>query len=180
MKHTNYEIKARSSEEQHEKTRDYLKKNNAEFKGTDHQIDTYFRVPEGRLKIREGNVENNLIYYNRPDSKGSKNSEIELYPLKKNSYLGKIVRDNYNILVEVDKKREIYFINNVKFHLDDVKGLGRFIEVEAISENGSLPKGKIKEQCEFYKHTLGIKDLDLIENSYSDMLLNKSYDKSGE
>ena len=45
--------------------RNYLQANNAELKGTDEQTDTYFEVPNGRLKLREGNIENNLIFYER-------------------------------------------------------------------------------------------------------------------
>ena len=173
MKNTNYEIKAKSPEEKQRKIKKFLNKNNTEFKGVDHQIDTYFKIPEGRLKIRKGNIENSLIYYNRENEKVSKRSEIEMYSIPDDSYLEKMVRENRDILVEVDKKREIYFINNVKFHLDDVKNLGKFIEIEAISENGSLSEKKIKEQCDYYKRLFGIEDSELIENSYSDMLLNK-------
>jgi len=46
-----------------EQARMILSELKAEHKGTDHQIDTYFNVKEGRLKLREGNIENNLIFY---------------------------------------------------------------------------------------------------------------------
>ncbi len=61
MQHLNIEIKARTTRQA--EIRSMLKNNNAEFKGTDHQIDTYFHVPNGRLKLREGNIENHLIHY---------------------------------------------------------------------------------------------------------------------
>ena len=57
----NIEIKARSAN--HEKIRDFLKSHGADFKGIDNQIDTYFKVNKGRLKLREGTIENHLIYY---------------------------------------------------------------------------------------------------------------------
>ena len=79
----------------------------------------------------------------------------------------------HEVIVTVDKKREIYFIDNVKFHIDEVKDLGNFIEIEAISENDSLPIEKIKEQCSLYKNIFNINDKDLISESYSDMLLNQ-------
>lgn len=171
MKHTNYEIKAKTTIKKQNEIRDYLNKNNARFIGTDHQIDTYFKVPEGRLKIRKGNIENSLIYYERDDGLDSKKSDIMLIDLNKADYLERITRKTHEILVEVDKQREIYFIGNVKFHLDDVVNLGKFIEVEAISENNSLTEEKIKQQCDNYKNILQIKEKDLIKNSYSDMLL---------
>ncbi|MFT5647501.1 MAG: adenylate cyclase class 2, partial [Aureispira sp.] len=42
-----------------------LLEHQADYKGLDHQIDTYFNVPNGRLKLREGNIENALIHYDR-------------------------------------------------------------------------------------------------------------------
>ena len=59
----NIEIKAKTNHS--EFIRGYLQANKAEFKGTDFQADTYFNVPNGRLKLREGNIENNLIHYER-------------------------------------------------------------------------------------------------------------------
>lgn len=171
MKHTNYEIKARTTIQKQDEIRDFLKKHNAEFRGLDHQIDTYFVVPEGRLKIRKGNIENTLIFYERDDGLDSKKSEVTLIDLNKSESLEKITRKTHNILVEVDKLREIYFIGNVKFHLDNVINLGRFIEIEAISENDSLTQERIKQQCDYYKNLFQIEEKDLISNSYSDMLI---------
>ena len=68
MSHINIEIKARSNNQ--DRIRDILKSKNADFKGIDHQIDTYFNVPKGRLKLREGNIENNLIFYERKNQAG--------------------------------------------------------------------------------------------------------------
>jgi len=171
MKHQNFEIKAKSSEEQQEKIRRILRENNAIFIGVDQQIDTYFKIEEGRLKIRKGDIENYLIYYKRKDKKETKLSEVELYPLLKHSYLEKIIKNSHEVLVEVDKQREIYFIDNVKFHIDIVRFLGRFIEIEAISKENSIPLENLKEQCDYYQKLFNIKSLDLIKNSYSDLLL---------
>jgi predicted adenylyl cyclase CyaB len=174
MKHTNYEIKARTTIQKQDEIRDYLKTQNAKFMGTDHQIDTYFKVPEGRLKIRKGNIENNLIYYERDDGLDSKKSNILLIDLNKSESLEKITRKTHEVLVVVDKQREIYFIDNVKFHIDKVENIGEFIEIEAISENNSLPLEKIEQQCSYYKNIFKIKEEDLIKNSYSDLLLSKN------
>ncbi len=73
----------------------------------------------------------------------------------------------------VDKKRNIAFIDNVKFHIDEVKGLGSFMEIEAIDIDGSIGLNKLQDQCAFYLEKLAIKEEDLIEISYSDLLLNK-------
>ncbi len=55
-----------------------LQFHNADFKGTDEQTDTYFNVLHGRLKLREGNIENNLIFYERENQAGPKNSHFHL------------------------------------------------------------------------------------------------------
>jgi adenylate cyclase, class 2 len=172
MNHINYEIKAKVNPEKQNLIRDYLKKNNAKFIGLDSQTDTYFKVPEGRLKIRKGNIENKLIHYERGDNLNSKKSDVLLIDLKKAQYLEKITRKTHDVLVEVKKQREIYFIDNVKFHIDNVENLGDFIEIEAISEDNSILLEKIKEQCDYYKNKFKIKKSELIKNSYSDMLLN--------
>ena len=59
--HLNVEIKAKCSDPK--RVRNILESKGAEYRGLDHQIDTYFRVPNGRLKLREGNIENALIFY---------------------------------------------------------------------------------------------------------------------
>ncbi len=76
------------------------------------------------------------------------------------------------ILVVVDKKREIYFIDNVKFHIDAVEGLGTFIEIEAIDNDGDIGKKRLLEQCESFLDLFKIAQEDLISVSYSDLLLN--------
>lgn len=77
------------------------------------------------------------------------------------------------VLVVIDKKREIYFIDNVKFHIDIVKDLGTFVEIEAIDNDGSIGKDKLLKQCQFYLDLFKISKEDLISVSYSDLLLEK-------
>ena len=59
----NLEIKARTSEKQQIEIRKILKEKNAKFIGTDNQKDIYFKNGSGKLKLRKGNLENYLIYY---------------------------------------------------------------------------------------------------------------------
>ena len=86
--------------------------------------------------------------------------------------LKSILQDAIGVLVVVDKKREIYFIENVKFHIDEVRGLGSFMEIEAIDHDGNLGREKLLAQCRHYISELGIEDNDLMTHSYSDMLLS--------
>ncbi|MEM8526017.1 MAG: class IV adenylate cyclase [Bacteroidota bacterium] len=169
--HINIEIKARCTYP--EKIKSLLDAKNADFKGVDHQIDTYYKVHNGRLKLRAGNIENTLIHYERSDQAGPKQSNVTLHKNEANSSLGEVLKKALNILVVVDKKRAIYFIDNVKFHVDEVEGLGNFVEIEAIDSDGSLGIEHLQMQCRRYMDYLGIENQDLIEQSYSDLLLKK-------
>lgn len=171
-KNINIEIKALCSD--HDKIRNFLKSHNADFKGIDHQIDTYFKVNKGRLKLREGNIENNLIYYERENKQGPKQCNFTLFKSSPESSLKSILINSCGVLTVVDKTREIYFIENVKFHLDTVSGLGTFMEIEAIGTSGNIGKEKLLEQCNNFLKELDISDSDLVSVSYSDLLLKSS------
>ena len=176
MEHINIEIKARSKD--HGPVRQILESKQAEFKGLDHQIDTYFNVNSGRLKLREGNIENFLIHYDRENKPGPKQSSIILYKSDPQSSLKELLTKALGVLTVVDKQREIYFIDNVKFHLDTVKNLGTFVEIEAIDKTGEIGREKLLEQCQAYLDLFGIEAPDLISVSYSDLLLEQKEAKS--
>jgi len=142
------------------------------FIGEDHQIDTYFNTNIGRLKMREGNIENALIHYEREDFAAAKQSNVLLYSHQPNTTLKTILTKSNGIKVIVDKLRRIYFIDNVKFHFDIVKNLGTFIEVEAIDKDGTIGIEKLQEQCNHYAQLFNIAPSSFINVSYSDLLLN--------
>lgn len=172
MPHLNVEIKARS--EHPERIRQILSERNALFKGLDRQIDTYFTVPNGRLKLRQGRIECQLIHYERPDQAGPKPSLVTLYqpgPEPAVKELKELLTRALGVLIVVDKQREIYFIDNVKFHIDTVEQLGSFVEIEAIDTSGEIGRGILLRQCRDYMALFGIQDRDLVECSYSDLLL---------
>lgn len=172
MSHINIEIKAKHKNP--DRVREILKSHNADFKGIDHQIDTYFRVKDGRLKLREGNIENFLIFYSRSNQAGPKQSDVTLYKTTPDSSLKTALTQALGVLVVVDKKREIYFIDNVKFHIDEVKDLGSFVEIEAIDKEPSIGKDALLQQCNDYIKILEIEDENLLSESYSDMLIKKN------
>jgi adenylate cyclase class 2 len=169
MPHLNIEFKAKA--ENITELEKKLQALHAEFIGEDHQVDTYFIVPKGRLKLREGNIENALIYYERKDTAGIKQSDIILFQLKPDKNLKNILNKVHGVKAVVDKRRKIYFIDNVKFHFDKVKGLGDFVEVEAIDRDGNIGREKLKKQCDYYSSFFAINTSDYISASYSDMIL---------
>ena len=54
-------------------------------------MDTYFGVPEGRLKLRQGNIENSLIAYRRPNQAGPKTSDVTLAAVTNGDDLGAVL-----------------------------------------------------------------------------------------
>ena len=118
MKIKNLEFKAKV--EDIEKYERKLLSLNPKFNGLDHQIDTYFNVSKGRLKLREGNIENSLINYNRENVADTKKSDIILFQHEPDKALKEILTLQLGVKITVDKKRKIYFIDNVKFHFDIV------------------------------------------------------------
>jgi len=171
MSHMNIEIKARSSN--HKEIRHILEQKRAEFRGLDHQVDTYFKIPKGRLKLRRGDIENCLIYYEREDTKRPKKSQVSLFKTDHASGLEEILKKSLGVLIEVDKQREIYFIDNIKIHLDNVEGLGEFVEIEAMGKDEKRDGKWLLNQCRYYMELFSISEGDLIGESYSDLLLNK-------
>ena len=125
--------------------RNYLLSNGAEFKGMDEQTDTYFNVSNGRLKLREGNIENNLIYYERSDQAGPKNSHFHLVKVSDANSLKEVLTRSIAVKAIVKKKREIYYINNIKFHIDEVSNLGSFIDIEAVNIFVDISQVKLME-----------------------------------
>ena len=151
MSFINVEIKARCEDTQ--AAEQVLKQQQAKFVGEDHQVDTYFSVKEGRLKLRTGTIENALIFYQRPDQAGPKKSNISLYHADDLTSLQKVLEAALAVKVVVDKRRRIYFIDNVKFHLDQVKGLGSFVEIEAIDYEGKLGEKHLRRQVDKFNPT---------------------------
>lgn len=170
--HINFEFKAKCNHLG--RIREILQREGADYKGRDHQIDIYFNVPRGRLKLRKGDIENSLIAYEREDYAGAKQSNVYLVGVELGSNLEQVLTTTLGVKVVVDKQRDIYFIGNVKFHVDEVSGLGSFIEVEAIDLDGLVGRERLQEQCNYYKGLFGIREEDMISQSYSDLLLAKN------
>ena len=169
MPYLNVEIKAICNDLSF--VRSYLLNHAAIFKGIDEQTDTYFNVSTGRLKLREGTIENNLIFYNRTNKAGPKSSHFHLVKIEDAKGLREALERSCSIKMIVRKRREIYYIDNVKFHIDEVPGLGSFIEIEAGNILANKTEAELLDQCNYYLKEFGIKEDDLIAESYSDLLM---------
>lgn len=169
----NLEIKARCKD--HIAAVKALKNLNAEYKGVLRQRDVYFRVDSGRLKLRSINgSEHQLIYYRRSDKREARYSSYFIEQIRYPKVTEKLLRESLGVLVTVNKRRVLYLYENVRIHLDNVNGLGRFLEIEIVC---STKKETIATttKMKMLKKEIGIKAKDLIGDSYSDMLLSRKF-----
>lgn len=153
-----------------------LKKIGAILKGTFSQIDTYYKCQKGRLKIREINHKIfELISYNRPDQAESKVSDYSIKHLDKKEL--KRYRQHLNrskgLSVRVIKKRELWVYKKTRIHLDKVRGLGKFLELETVIDNLFNLK-QLEEEHEEVIDLLNLSHYKKISISYSDLLLGKT------
>lgn len=97
------------------------------------QRDTFFRVPSGRLKLREtdaGTAE--LIFYERPDRPGPKRSSYVCSPCPEPQSLLEALRAALGVRGVVEKRREVFLVGQARVHIDDVRGLGTYLELEVV------------------------------------------------
>ena len=113
-----------------------LQEMKADHIGTFHQTDTYFEVPKGRLKLREteGTQKAQIVYYEREDIPGPKTSRVFILELQGPEFFKDFLHKALETKIVVDKTREVYRHQGTQIHLDEVKDLGTFIEVERKTE----------------------------------------------
>ncbi len=141
------------------------------FEGEDFQVDTFFNVPQGRLKLRESILYGNiLIPYLRPDQDGPKQSDYELIPISDPQRLKGLLGKIFGIKGEVRKKRQIYLFENVRIHLDEVEKLGNFIEFEAVVDDEKAINEN-KDKTQWLSNYFEIANDQLVELAYMDLLL---------
>ena len=143
----------------------------AERVGTFRQVDTYFSLGDRRLKLRavEGRRDGQLVYYERPDEGGVKESRVLLADLPDAGAVLDILRRTFPVKAEVRKTREIYRLEGVHVHLDSVEGLGKFIEFEKIVSS-EAERAAGRTQLDSLVRYFQIDSEDLMASSYSDLL----------
>lgn len=138
--------------------------------GDQHQLDTYFRCRRGRLKIRQSNgLSAELVWYARPDQSGPKPSDYVLVPISNPESLKAALTAALGVFRVVEKRREIFLCGNVRIHLDEVKGLGRFLEFEAVL-GPEMDDRAGRRQLEHLAGEFSLDAADLVHCSYADML----------
>ena len=134
------------------------------------QEDTFFNVPQGRLKLRLLAPDcAQLIYYTRPDQEGPKRSDYHIAHTSDPDNLKRVLELAYGIRGVVKKTRYLYLVGQTRVHLDDVQGLGQFMELEVVMREG---QGDAEGQAiaEDLMTSLGVERSDLIDAAYMDLL----------
>jgi cytidine deaminase len=132
------------------------------------QRDTYFAARHGRLKLREQDgADGELIAYRRGDTIEAAESEYLLVPAIDPVALAQALDRSLGTVVVVSKHRRLFLWENVRIHLDDVDGLGTFIEIEIVEPDDRAP-----EQMARLRDALAIEDCALVAAGYSDLLLD--------
>ncbi len=141
------------------------------------QKDIYFKTPNTkRLKLRtikekDEKEKSELIMYERQIMKEPKSSEYDKYPVDSKGLLTEILGICYGVEGIVEKKRTVLFIGKTRIHFDDVKNLGKFVEIE-IPSLEQEEEGR-RSYMKLLMNNLQIKEEELIDCSYIDLLIKE-------
>lgn len=134
------------------------------------QEDTFFETGPGRLKLRRlGKDRGQIIRYHRNDEKGPKMSDYSIEETKYPDDALRFLSEDHRIKGVVKKRREVYIVGRTRIHVDEVEGLGNFVEFEYVLDEGQdIRDGK--EAINTLMSSLGINEQDLVECAYIDLL----------
>jgi predicted adenylyl cyclase CyaB len=134
------------------------------------QEDIFFNTPHGRLKLRVLSKDRGqLIYYVRPDQEGPKRSDYHISLTSEPSNLKRVLELAYGIRGVIRKTRYLYLVGQTRVHLDDVEGLGQFMELEVVIPDGQTDAVGQAIAEELMKR-LGVERSDLLEGAYMDLI----------
>ncbi|MFH1207900.1 MAG: class IV adenylate cyclase [Patescibacteria group bacterium] len=147
-----------------------LRQYKARYIGDLTQIDTYYDCKNGRIKMREINSRQfELIFYKRANSFNSKISVYQILRVEKNNYklFKQIFQGAFGIKRIIRKNRQLWLLKNTRIHLDNVAGLGSFVELETVCNKVKYTFAKREHQN--ILNTLKLKEYQKISKSYSDL-----------
>ena len=134
------------------------------------QVDTFFNIEKGRLKLRTfSNTKGELIYYLRNNSACPKRSDYFIYKTDNPEELKKLLEISLGIRGVVRKKRLLYLVENTRIHLDEVEELGSFLELEVVL-NPEQNENEGKQIAKGFMRKLELDEKDLIDLAYIDLL----------
>lgn len=135
-----------------------------------HQDDTFFAVPNGRLKLRvfpDGAGE--LIHYERADAPGPKRSDYLITPVADPDSLRDVLERACGVIGRVVKRRVLVLVGQTRVHLDRVQGLGDFVELEVVLRDDQDDAAGIAIAQDLLA-ALGVPASSLVSGAYLDLL----------
>lgn len=134
------------------------------------QEDTFFTTPQGRLKLRVlDSNQGQLIYYTRPEQEGPKRSDYHISHTSDPENLKRVLALAYGVRGVVRKTRYLFLVGQTRIHLDEVEGLGHFLELEVVLREGQSD-AEGQGIAEDLMASLGVESNDLLEGAYMDLL----------
>lgn len=138
----------------------------AEFREAVWQLDTYFHVPNGRLKVREFVRGGELIYYEREDAAGARESRYQVLPVDDAAALRRVLTAALGVRATVAKERRLWMLGTARIHVDTVQGLGTFIEFEVPAEDAAEAALTVEDLMAAFD----LRPADCVAGSYADLL----------
>ncbi|MFZ0455188.1 MAG: class IV adenylate cyclase [Ignavibacteriaceae bacterium] len=142
---------------------------NADYIGELIQKDVYYQIKNGLLKLRIENGEQSLIKYARDETSKDRWSDFQVIKFSDGN-AEEFLKDIFNIETVVEKNRLVYIYDNTRVHLDKVKDLGEFLELETVVVNG------LEDAKDRFNYIINKLELDLnsqIKNSYKILIEEK-------
>lgn len=136
------------------------------------QRDTFFKVPDGRLKLREEGERCQLIFYERADQAHEKISRYRIVGVEDPGGMRALLRAAHGIVGEVTKVRRLLLLEDVRIHLDEVDALGSFVEVEAVVPAG-LAARDFGAKVATLRRALDVHKSQLVAEAYIDLLIRE-------
>jgi adenylate cyclase, class 2 len=149
----------------------------ARYEGRIEQVDTYFRVRRGRLKLREAShygpdgrrsASSELIRYERPDVKGARVSVYERTATEDPKSSRLRLEAAHGVRGCIRKQRELWILDSTRIHLDEVEGLGTFVELETASSGE--PESTERLEHDRLWSALGLDPHATVDCSYIDLV----------
>lgn len=133
------------------------------------QTDTFFATARGRLKLRQfADGTGELIAYDRPDDQGPKTSRYAIAPCVDASAMKDLLEHLLGVTGTVEKTRRLLLTGRTRIHLDDVRGLGSFLELEVVLDPGESQQDG-QQEARNIMDALGIDPADLVQGAYLDL-----------
>jgi adenylate cyclase class IV len=136
------------------------------------EVDWYFEVPRGRLKLRQcrGRKAAELIFYVRSDAARARTSEYQKLPVADARGTLRLLRAMFVPGPSVRKRRDLWLYGRTRVHLDRVSRLGTFVEIEVPFTRSAAEARRVMT---LLRDRMGIGPGDALACSYADLLARR-------